>query len=164
MNCGIRMNEVGHDKLRGRSLFVLDLTCPEDMPELLAVPGPYFVCLLAWDSRQVSCDQISMVVERLQDSGCVYICCWGPDCKRVHDVFEEVEVNFSLEQEVVDEDGPICMSTWHSNEPLSEAIWFTLNCTTPDEHYVDGCRSVIGLSIGSSEFAAEILAAFVAPV
>ena len=157
------MFEVGRDESKGRSLFVMDLIRPDDMPELLAVPGPYFVCLLAWDARQASVAQISHVVERLQRSGCVDICCWGPDCERVHDVFDEVELGVSLEQEVEDEDGPICMSTWHSYEPLSDAIWFTLNCTTPVEHSVDGCRSVIGLSIGSTQFAAEIRAAFVAP-
>lgn len=41
------------------------------------------------------------------------------------------------------------MSTWHDKESLSEALWFLLFCTDPDDAYFDGCRAAVGITIGS---------------
>ena len=48
------------------------------------------------------------------------------------------------------------MSTWHDDEPLAEAIWFMLFNAYPDDAFFDDCHSALGLSLGSSTWAAEI--------
>ena len=153
---GVWVNEVGRDGVTGRPLFLLDAATLDDIPAALAVPGPHFVCLLAWDARGVSVAVIGAVAERLLRAGCAYICCWGPDCERVHDIFDESDLHLRPH-------GPWCMSTWHSDEPLAEAIWFALFSAWPDGAFADGCRSVVGVSVGSPEWGTELRAAFAAP-
>ena len=150
------MDEVARGGMGERSLFVLDAASPVGIPTALAMPGPYFVCLLAWDARGVSAVDVGAVAERLLRAGCAYAVCWGPDCERVHDIFDEVELELRP-------DGPWAMTTWHTDEPLAEAIWFALFSAWPDEAFADGCRSVIGVSVGSPGWAAEVRAAFMAP-
>src|SRR5687768_14637869 len=113
------MDEVGRDTITDRPLFVIDAARPDDIPAELPVPGPHFVCLLAWDARQATAAEVGAVADRLLAAGCVYVVCWGPDCERVHDIFDEVDLARRP-------DGPWAMTTWHSTDPLSEAIWFAL--------------------------------------
>lgn len=150
------MEEVGRGGMGERSLFVLDAAHPDDIPAALPVPGPYFVCLLAWDARQATAAEIGAVAGRLLDAGCVYAVCWGPDCERVHDTFDGADLARRP-------DGPWAMTTWHADEPLSEAIWFALFVAWPDDAFADGCRSVVGVSVGSPAWAAGLRAAFAAP-
>ena len=153
---GAPMEEVGRNGVTGRPLYVLDAAGPDDIPAALPVSGPYLICLLAWDARQLSAADIGAVAERLLKAGCVYAVCWGPDCERVHDIFDEIDLARRP-------DGPWAMTTWHSREPLSEAIWFALFSAWPDDAFADGCRSVVGVSIGSPDWAAELRAAFTDP-
>jgi hypothetical protein len=150
------MDELGCEEVTGRTLFVLDVPCLADIPAVIQVPGPYFVCLLAWDARQASTADLEAVAARLLDAGCVYAVCWGPDCERVHDAFDTADI-------ARQPDGPWAMTTWHNNEPLFEAIWFALFVACPDDAFVDECRSVVGMSVGSAAWAAEVRAAFAAP-
>jgi hypothetical protein len=151
------MQAVGYSEESGRSLFVLDVTRPDEVAVSPLITGTYFVCLLAWDARQVSASEIRAVAQRLLQAGCAYVCCWGPDCERVHDLFDDSDLELRP-------DGPWCMSTWHVREPLSEAIWFALFSAWPDDAFIEGCQSVVGVSIGSSAWATELHAAFVDPL
>jgi len=104
-----------------RELFMLDALRPEDISETLALPSPYFACLLAWDATNTSDDSIVMLAHRLLSAGCVYVCCWGPDCERVHDLIDQVDSQLNSGT------GSIAMTTWHAEESLTEALWFLLN-------------------------------------
>jgi hypothetical protein len=100
----------------------------EDWEELLAnfphVEAPY-VCVFACDAIDVPAQVIGRVMEELLNRGCHYILCWGPDCERVHDIFEEMHVWMHID----DIDSvPLRMSTWHSKEPLYDPLWFALQC------------------------------------
>ena len=150
------MDEVGRDEVTGRPLFVVSAATPDDIPASLPVPSPHFVCLLAWDARGVSAVDVGSVAERLLRAGCAYAVCWGPDCERVHDIFDGVELELRP-------DGPWAMTTWHTDEPLAEAIWFALFSAWPDDAFADGCRSVVGVAVGSVGWAAEVRAAFADP-
>ncbi len=150
------MEQLGRGGLGERSLFVLDVSKPDDIPTTLAMADQYFVCLLAWDATGIGGSVVGEVAERLIKAGCAYAICWGPDCERVHDIFDEVD---SLSQP----DGPVLMTTWHSDEPLVDAIWFTLFCTWPDDAFAAGCTSAVGISIGSTEWAGEMWTAFTNP-
>lgn len=145
-------SSLGKDN-NGRNLYALDLANPEDFPEELQLWSIRFICLMAWDARGVSDEAIRRIAARLLDEGAVYLCCWGPDCERVHDLVDAVDIarNPSCE--------PVVMTTWHAREPLSDAIWFALNCAYPDVGYEEGCRSVLAISIGNVAWSAEIRAA-----
>ena len=152
------MSQIGWHQSSDRGVYELDVASAGDVPRFLSVASRYFVCLLAWDARHVGVTEISAVVNFLIRSGCVYICCWGPDCERVHDIFDEVEVDLCSGS-----DGPCLMSTWHAHELLSEALWFSLFSARPDDAFAAECRSLVGLSIHSPEWAAEIRDAFANP-
>ena len=150
------MEWVGHEKHFDRELFVLDASSSDDIPDSFAVPCPYFACLIVWDACLVSDVVIRAVANKLLRAGCVYICCWGPDCSRVHDCFDTVEL-------MLRPDGPWAMSTWHKDEPLCEALWFLLACAAPDDAFFGGCRASIGLTVGSQAWAAEVRKALTFP-
>jgi hypothetical protein len=153
---GRQMDEVGRGGIGERSLFVLDVVDPDGVPATVPVPGPHFVCLLAWDACKATDTELVSLASRLLRAGCVYAVCWGPDCERVHDVFDIADMNWRP-------DGPWAMTTWHTDDPLAEALWFSLFVAWPDAAFEDSCGSVVGISIGVPAWAAEVRAAFAAP-
>lgn len=142
------------DNVSGRELFVLSYMTPDDVLKEVQLPSNRYVCLLAWDATGASVETIELLARHLIADGCVYICAWGADCKRVHDIFDETDMALRLDADA------IVMSTWHDDEPLSEAIWFALNCAWPDEAYEDDCKAVVGISIGNSNWTTEMIEAF----
>ncbi len=57
---------------------------------------------------------------------------WGTDCERVHDIFDEVDVELDLRTG----DGrslpsPVVMTAWHSDESLGEALDFFWEHSSP---------------------------------
>ena len=60
-------------------------------------------------------------------------------------------------------DDSTIMTTWHNNESLEEAIWFTLNVAFPDDRFFDECRSVVAVCIGSPSWAEQIITALSNP-
>jgi len=126
----------------------------EDIPKEIGLGG--FVCLLAWDATAISNHRVLALARSLITDGCAYICCWGADCKRVHDLFVQATVE-------VFPNGPHVMTAWHKEERLDEALWFAMFNTYPDPELFDSCRSMIGISIGSKVWATEIRAAMADP-
>jgi hypothetical protein len=78
----------------------------------------------------------NQVSEWLVKSGCLYVVAWGTECKDWHDT-----VDCSVLEEFDYGDIPndrFIMTTWHANEPLSEAMWFTGQCAYhPDVELVE---------------------------
>lgn len=71
-------------------------------------------------------DRRREVADWLVRSGCLYFIAWGIQCSQWHD-----EVDFANLREWgfgnVPDDAHI-MTTWHSDEPLREAMWFAQHC------------------------------------
>jgi hypothetical protein len=147
---------VGRDDVNGRDLFVLDLPTAQDLPDTLKLASPKFACLVAWDASGATVEEVSRVVRKLLDAGAVYCCVGGPDCERVHDIIDEEAVG--SDPDPVDDS--VVMTTWHSSEPLPQAILFAIELALPDETYINDCRATIGISIGSTAWAEEIRLAF----
>ena len=137
-------------------LFVLEIPDAAMLPDL-RLPSPRFVCLLVWDAENASGETLAQVAEWLLDQGAVYVCCWGKDCERVHDAFDSVIISRNPDCD------PLVRTTWHSKEPLAEAIYFALYTAWPDEEYASDCRSVLAVCIGNSELAGTVRAAFADP-
>ena len=153
------VERVGHDEVWGRDLFVMSIPKSEDLPRELSVSTARFVCLIAWDAQAAGTEQISAVARRLLDGGAVYVCAWGPDCERVHDIIDEQHVGLVPKSTV----RSVVMTTWHDDESLEETLGFVLTAAIPDEAYAEECGSTLGISIGSSQWAAEIRRAFSRP-
>ena len=91
-------------------------------PGDLSLTTPRFVCFIAWDARSASADEISRVAVGLLRQGAVYVCTWGPDCERVHDIIDEEHVCPNPSSDM----SGVVMTTWHATESLAEAIRFAL--------------------------------------
>jgi hypothetical protein len=48
--------------------------------------GQKFTCLCAMDASSIPSDELSAFCSQLIRLGCAYLCVWGPDCERVHDI------------------------------------------------------------------------------
>lgn len=153
------VEKVGHDEISNRDLFVLDLPRSKDLPARLQLTTPRFVCLVAWDARSASVDQISKFAQHLLSQGAVYICTWGPNCKLVHDIVDDERLGPDSSPDI----SGVVMTTWHTDDSLAEAIRFAMVDAWPDELKAEGCGSVLGVVVGSSSWAAEIRAAFSDP-
>jgi hypothetical protein len=149
----------GRDTTSQRDLFVLDVQASDQVPSDPELASPRFVCLLAWDARTATAEEIAAVAQKLIGGGGVYIAAWGPDCGRVHDIIDEVVIGHDPP---ATELGPV-MTTWHETEDLAGAISFVLQCAVPDEAFLTGCGSTLAVAIGSREWAEQIREAFSDP-
>ena len=141
--CTTRIGSSGDHGITDRDLYLLELVNPFDMPAQFALSSPHFACFLAWDATEASVEEIDSVLRPLLASGVGYLCTWGADCQRVHDIADE------LFDPVVSPKGTVVMTTWHDEETLAEAVEFFLNCSFPHEYYEETLRSGIAISIGS---------------
>ena len=145
------MGEVVHlgvDHRHGRQLFVVDAPSPTAVRSLLP-EGHSFVALVAWNAEHASVDSIGELAEDLLKAGCVYVCCWGQDCERVHDVVDEVAIEHNP-------DGPLIMTTWHAEGRLEDALCFMLFSTEPVEELRGQCTAAVAVSVGSQTWASTI--------
>lgn len=113
-----------------------------------------FCALLACDAIGVSAVAISTALESLLDRGMVYLCAWGPDCERVHDIADEIIVGDGTSDEP---DSALIMTTWHDDEALEDAAWFAVNSAMPSEDFSESFRGVIAISVGDEAWA-DVLA------
>lgn len=136
-----------------RRLFSTSIANADALPQLTLPPGN-FACLLAWDARDVSVDNVSALVESLLHQGASCFVCWGPDCERVHDIIDEI---VSYPDNVFDVPDDACIMTmWHASAPLAEAIWFFLVNSQPNKHYEDSTHTALAITIGSPAWASQI--------
>ena len=131
-----------------RDLLLLHVPQPADLT-CVVVPGSrYFVSFLAWNSADVSAEELSRVARLLLDAGCVYFSCWGEGCERLHDIIDD---EYAVDGLSVNDDESTIMTTWHEDETLEEAAWFVAHGAHPDDRFFQECRSVLALSVGPPE-------------
>jgi hypothetical protein len=151
---------IGIDDVSERALLLLDADSSADLPAKIVVGSKYFVSLLALDARAVETSDIAHVARVLLDAGCVYFCCWGPGCERVHDIIDEEYVGNGTS---VNDDESTIITTWHTEDSLEEAAWFALNVAFPDDRFFDGCKAVVSISIGNPVWKAALERALANP-
>src|SRR5712692_8735861 len=105
--------QIGPESVTNRDLFLIECGHLPNVARNLRLPSRYFVCLLILDATECSDAAIRELTKDLLLAGCAYICCWGPGCERVHDLFDQADLDFRP-------DGPFAMSTWHPRDPLRE--------------------------------------------
>ena len=89
------------------------------LPDLDAVSP--FRALLVLEQR-VSPEWQALVSAWLVRSGCLYMMAWGVECSSWDDSVDVANIAAFLPAEIPED--RFVMTTWHENEPLSEAFWF----------------------------------------
>jgi hypothetical protein len=133
---------IGHSETCERELFSLALSDFPSFPNSISLPTRHFVAFLAADAAGVDVPVLAEFSRRLLNAGCVYFCVWGPDCERVHDVFDGACLDVE----------PVIMTTWHAKDSLDEALWFFVSSALPDDGYWETSRSGLAISIGRPEW------------
>ena len=149
----------GHHAETQRKLVLHHVKSLVDLPTILNSDGGYFVAMLVCDARNLSANVISTAARKLIDDGCAYFCCWGNDCERVHDIFDEEWVGNGF----VDAPDDTIMTTWHANETIEQFIEFSLLHTQPTTKFQNDCNAVIAIVIDDAERATTIQNAFANP-
>jgi hypothetical protein len=155
MSAPVHVERITFDDANKRTLFAVAAHTVDDLPKAFVFGTRYFVAFIAWDSRGVSTGSITKLARVLLDSGCVYFCCWGPGCERVHDIVDD---EYLVDGLSVNDDESTIMTTWHTRESLEEALWFCLNAAFPDDRFFEQGKTVVGITIGDSGFAARVSA------
>ncbi len=135
-----------------RQLFALQVSASTEISEATQIVRPHFAVFLAWDATSVATEEISRLATLLHNRGLAYLCAFGPGCERVHDIFDEVEV----ELEGARPSDSVIMTTWHDDERLEEALWFFVYCSFPDAAYEATCDTGIVVTIGNSQWATQV--------
>ena len=149
----------GRDNQTNRKLILYSLDAADDLPEAFGDCGRYFVAMLVWDANNASDTDITVLSRKLIDAGCVYLCCWGSDCERVHDLFDsEWEAN-GFESESDD----TIITTWHTDDTLDEFIYFSLLHTKPTNRYQRDCSAIVALVVNGADCVARIQTVFANP-
>jgi hypothetical protein len=135
-----------------RELYLANIQTLDGWPVLLESPQPHFVALLAMDARSVDRDEIGALAKKLIDQGMVYLCAWGPDCKRVHDVFDVAKAGR------VETDDAFVLTDWFEEEDLDDALWDAV-FAPPAEAYIDTCRAVVAIVVDQPGWSERVEAA-----
>jgi hypothetical protein len=101
------------------------------------------------DATRLQDDCIRAVARTLIDGGLASLSVWGPDCSRVHDQLD-------LERDPDEADDRTVMTTWHDDEPLSQAVWYFDYCAFVDTQFEHDCTDWVAISVGNEDWEREI--------
>lgn len=136
------------DQHRERQLVLTSAPSVEAWQSALAdVVGPSdsgagFALFLMADATTTSTDTIAELAEWCISHGVFSVSAWGPGCERVHDIFDEVDVELRLPTGDAPFDD-VVMTTWHSNESLAEALEYFWTCTIAADGRTWGPRWIV---------------------
>ena len=146
------MNKIDINGLKEKSIYFENVSHFSEI-ENLKFPSNGFVLFLAANRANVKEQEIVLTAKKLITSGLTYICTFGPDCEKGHDIFDYA--NILWEQEHKTEF--LVMSTWHAHETLEEALYFCiLNAEPKDVKEIES--SMVVLSVGNLEWSKTIQA------
>jgi hypothetical protein len=103
-------------------------------------------------------DAISAFASAALNKGAVYVCCWGPDCERFHDIVDEVLLEDDLGERrfVGPDDSSIVMTTWHEHDELDEALNFFTKFAHPAGTFEPDSDYWLAVSVDNAEWVALI--------
>jgi hypothetical protein len=148
--------KLGHAAFGARDLYVLNLRHYKIPPDAFRDITGHFIAFLALDGNEATDAEIKTIAFDLIQAGCAYICCWGPDCQRVHDLVD-------LEDLALHPAGPWKMTTWQNDVHLTEALWFAINSAWPDAAFEATTHAVVGISFRNPDWANLVAEAFANP-
>lgn len=96
---------------------------PDQAPPQLS-SGPFRAVIVS--EEEVTQDWRNRIAEWLLKSGCLYVVAWGVECEDWHDTVDWTNLEEFDFGDIPDD--RFVMTTWHADEPLSEALWFAGHC------------------------------------
>jgi hypothetical protein len=126
----------------------------QDVPSALGGVSAKYCLFLALDATSINDEEIRRTAKMLLERGIAYFCVWGPGSERVHDLFD-------LERLPEEPGDSVVMTTWHSKESLSDALWFFECCVEPAEGFAADCRDWVALSIANESWGQDIRTALI---
>jgi hypothetical protein len=142
---------VDEDFPGGKSLYCLSSASLSELASSLRVPSRHFALLLAADATGWRDEDVLAAARTLVEKGLALLVAWGPDCERVHDLFDHARGPDEPAESVL-------LTTWHGDETLDEALWYFVGCAAPAEAYLETCPSWVAASISHPGWAEHIRA------
>ena len=142
-----------------KKFFLLSCASWDSLAESIQPSSKHFGLLIGADARNIPDANVRALAEGCIGKGLAYLCAWGPDCERVHDLFDEEDRLKELHRKrdprwKADED--VLMTTWHAHEPLSYAVWHFTYCAVPTSYFSSDCDDWIVAIIGNQEWENEV--------
>ena len=113
----------------------------------------YFTLFLAWDTPDIKEGKLMDIFRPLVNRGLAYFCAWGARCEDAHDAVDMCVVESEIES---GESDHLLMTTWHSDEPLEEALSFFETLAIPAENQVFDDFERFAVSVGNPTWATEM--------
>ncbi len=149
--------KLGHSEFGSRDLYALSLRNYKIPPGAFKEITGHFIACLAMDGTEATDEEIKAIASDLIQAGCAYICCWGEDSERVHDLIDQEDL-------ALHPTGAWNMTTWQNDVPLAEALWFSINSAWPDPRFDESTHAVVGISFNNQEWADQVSEAFSNPI
>lgn len=149
----------GHDPESGRSLLLHAVATPDDFPSDFQASSDYFVAMLICDGSRISNKDVALLSRRLIDAGCAYLCCWGTECERIHDLFDTEWIDNGFDPNSSD----TIMTTWHTTDSLDDFIEYAICFANPTDKYQKQCNSVVAIVIDDAHASDRIEEVFSDP-
>lgn len=127
----MNITEVGINEVSGRKLALLELPSINDFSDSIKLKSKYFGCFLAVDVNASNEAKVYTLANKLLKIGMSFCTCWGENCETAHDLVDSACQNYlpnPTEHYVI-------MTTWLSEENLTEALWDHLYVSFPAEEY-----------------------------
>ena len=132
-----------------RQIYTLMIDGLDKYPTNLVLPSPYFTCFLACDTQGVPDTVIRNFADILVKEGVVDVAIWGPDCQRVHCIFDSVCIQREIDDGI---NYPVVGTTDHAYDTLEDALDFLVTVINPDEAYQDHCTATLVIAVANSEW------------
>lgn len=156
MNVNAQLQNVSVSRNPNRRYRVGTVSSLEDVPAILQSCSLHFVLLLALDATSVGDDRLRAIARILLDRGLASLVAWGPACSRVHDQFD-------LERDPNETDDQVVTTSWHDDEPLSEAVWYFDFCAYPSADFEGSCTDWVAISVANEGWEKEFRRALTEP-
>jgi hypothetical protein len=127
---------------------LLSVASLQELAASLPRTTPWFTLLLVSDEPAADPETLARQLRPLVDSGLAYLCTWGQGCEELHDAVDAIVAQKEQAE------GPLpytLMSTWHSDEPLGEAVSYFCTLALPSEPEVFANFSRYAVAVGSPE-------------
>jgi hypothetical protein len=139
-------------KAPARELYLCPADSVGELPEKIRANSTSFALLFAVDAKALNDQEILDAAAKLVEKGLVVLCAWGPDCERVHDLFDKAarEKNDALTGD------DVVMTFWHAKETLIEALWFFVHAAFPTHSFEANCLDWIIAPIRDRDWEQEV--------
>jgi hypothetical protein len=132
--------------------------CPadsiEELGQKIGDSSINFALFLAMNANGVDDGTVVQGAKKLLSKGLASLCTWGPDCERVHDLFDFAARD--IESKLPGDD--VVVTTWHSDETMEEALWYFARASFVTDNFVKTCKDWIISPISNPEWEQQIRA------